>query len=45
MLFYFDERSTRNIAQTLEISEASAQTRLSRARKQLRRLLEAAGDA
>ena len=45
MLFYFDGRSTRNIAQTLDISEASAQTRISRARKQLRRLLEAAGDA
>jgi len=45
MLFYFDGRSTKNIAETLEISEASAQTRISRARKQLRRLLEAAGDA
>jgi RNA polymerase sigma-70 factor (ECF subfamily) len=44
MLFYFDGRSSRNIAQTLEISEALAQKRLSRARKQLRRLLEAAGD-
>jgi RNA polymerase sigma-70 factor (ECF subfamily) len=44
MLFYFDGRSTRNIAQTLEISEALAQKRISRARKQLRRLLEAAGD-
>jgi len=40
MLFYFDGRSTKNIAQTLEISEALAQTRISRARKQLRRLLE-----
>jgi RNA polymerase sigma-70 factor (ECF subfamily) len=40
MLFYFDERSTKNIAQTLEISEALAQKRLSRARKQLRSLLE-----
>jgi len=40
MLFYFDERSTKNIAQTLEISEALAQKRLSRARKQLRRHLE-----
>lgn len=44
MLFYFDGRSTKNIAQTLEISEALAQKRLSRARKKLRRLLEAAGD-
>jgi RNA polymerase sigma-70 factor (ECF subfamily) len=45
MLFYFDGRSTKNIAQTLEISEALAQKRLSRARKQLRRLLEASGEA
>ena len=44
MLFYFDGRSTKNIAQTLEISEALAQTRISRARKQLRKFLEAAGD-
>ena len=44
MLFYFDGRSTGNIAQTLEISEALAQKRISRARKHLRRLLEAAGD-
>jgi RNA polymerase sigma factor (sigma-70 family) len=44
MLFYFDGRSTKNIAETLEISESLAQTRISRARKQLRTLLEAAGD-
>ncbi len=44
MLFYFDGRSTKNIAETLDISEASAQTRISRARKQLRRLLESTGD-
>lgn len=42
MLFYFDGRSTRNIAKTLEISEALAQKRLSRARKKLRNLLETA---
>lgn len=42
MLFYFDGRSTKNIAETLEISEALAQKRISRARKQLRRLLETA---
>lgn len=43
MLFYFDGRSTRSIAQTFMISEALAQTRISRARKQLRKLLEAEG--
>lgn len=43
MLFYFDGRSTKNMAETLEISEALAQTRISRARKQLRKLLEAEG--
>lgn len=42
MLFYFDGRSTKNIAETLDISEALAQTRISRARKKLRRLLETA---
>lgn len=45
MLFYFDGQSTKNIAETLMISEALAQKRISRARKQLRKLLEAAGDA
>ncbi|MHC4641047.1 MAG: RNA polymerase sigma factor [Planctomycetota bacterium] len=43
MLFYFDGHSTRSIARMLMISEAAAQARLSRARKQLRRLLKAAG--
>ena len=43
MLYYFDGRSAKNIAQTLETSEAAVHTRLSRARKQLRRLLEPAG--
>jgi len=43
MLYYFDGRSTRSIAQTFMISEAAAQTRISRARKQLRKLLEAEG--
>lgn len=45
MLYYFDGRSTKNIAETLMISEAAAQTRLSRARKQLRKLLETKGGA
>lgn len=43
MLYYFDGRSTRSIARTFMISEAAAQTRISRARKQLRKLLEAEG--
>ena len=43
MLYYFDGRSIKNIAETLDISVASAQTRLSRARKKLRKLLEAKG--
>ena len=45
MLFYFDGRSTKNIAETLAISQTAVQTRLSRARKQLRKLLEAEGGA
>ena len=45
MLYYFDGRSTKNIAETMMISEAAAQTRLSRARKQLRKLLETKGGA
>lgn len=44
LLFYFDGRSTRSIAETLGITPANVQTRLSRARKQLRRLLECEGD-
>ena len=43
MLYYFDGRSTKAIAETLEISEAAAQARLRRARKQLRKLLETEG--
>jgi len=39
MLYYFDGRSTKSIAETFEISVAAAQARLSRARKQLRKLL------
>ena len=45
MLYYFDGRSTKNIAETLELNEATVHTRISRARNQLRRLLEAAGGA
>lgn len=40
-LYYFDGRSAKNIAETLDISQGAVQTRLCRARKQLRRLLEA----
>ena len=39
MLYYFDGQSTKNIAESLEITVATAQTRLSRARKKLRQLL------
>jgi len=41
MLYYFDGRSAKNIAEALDISQGAVQTRLCRARKQLRRLLEA----
>ncbi len=44
MLYYFDGRSTRNIAETFETSEAAVQTRISRARKQLREILDTEGD-
>lgn len=40
LLFYFNGRSTKSIAETLDISQAAVQTRLTRARKQLRRLLK-----
>lgn len=40
MLYYFDGRSTKSVATALMITQAAAQTRLSRARKQLRELLE-----
>lgn len=43
LLFYFDGRNTRSIAETLGVTETNVQTRLSRARKQLRRLLEDEG--
>ena len=40
MLYYFDGQSTENVAQTLDISRAGVGTRLARARRELRRLLE-----
>ena len=45
MLYYFDGRSTKTIAETLEISQSAVHARLSRARKQLRKLLDAEGGA
>jgi RNA polymerase sigma-70 factor (ECF subfamily) len=39
MLFYFDGKSTEKLAGELDLSQAGACTRLSRARKELRRLL------
>lgn len=44
MLYYFDGRSAKAVAEAFEISEGAALARLSRARKQLRRLLQAEGD-
>lgn len=41
MLYYFDGRSTQNIAESLDISQGAVQTRLCRARRRLRTLLEA----
>jgi RNA polymerase sigma-70 factor (ECF subfamily) len=43
LLFYFDGRSTRSIAETLGISQAAVQTRLSRARRELRDYLGTEG--
>ena len=40
MLFYFDGKSARKLAEELEISHAGACTRLSRARRELRRIME-----
>ena len=45
ILFYFDGRSTKNIAETLMVSEDVVHARLSRARKQLRNLLESRADS
>jgi RNA polymerase sigma-70 factor (ECF subfamily) len=43
LLFYFDGRSTQSIAETLSISQAAVQTRLSRARQKLRDYLGSEG--
>jgi RNA polymerase sigma-70 factor (ECF subfamily) len=43
MLYYFDGQSTKNIAEALDITEAAVHTRMSRARKELRKLLESEG--
>jgi RNA polymerase sigma-70 factor (ECF subfamily) len=40
MLFYFDGKSAKKLAGELEISHAGACTRLSRARRELRRIME-----
>ena len=40
MLFYFDGKSAKRLAEELEISHAGACTRLSRARRELRRIME-----
>jgi RNA polymerase sigma-70 factor (ECF subfamily) len=44
VLYYFDGRSTKSIAETLGMSTGAVQARLSRARKKLHKLLEAQGD-
>jgi len=41
LLFYFDGRSTQSIAETLGLTQGAVQTRLSRARRLLRKLMEA----
>jgi RNA polymerase sigma factor (sigma-70 family) len=45
VLYYFDGRSTETIAETLEISQVAVRTRISGARKQLRKLLNTEGGA
>jgi DNA-directed RNA polymerase specialized sigma24 family protein len=40
MLYYFDGRSSENVASALGISTDGVLTRLSRARKELRRLID-----
>ena len=44
MLYYFDGRAINSVAETLGINESAVYTRLSRARKRLRELLETHGD-
>jgi RNA polymerase sigma-70 factor (ECF subfamily) len=43
MLYYLDGRSTEHLAVSLKISREAVHTRLSRARRELRRLLESEG--
>jgi len=45
MLYYFDGKSTKKIAETLEITVDLAHTHLSRARKKLRQILSTEGGA
>ena len=45
ILYYFDGKSTKNIAESLEITVDLAHTHLSRARKKLRQLLSTEGGA
>jgi RNA polymerase sigma-70 factor (ECF subfamily) len=45
MLYYFDGHSTENVAKMLELDPAGVLTRLSRARRQLRRMLQEQGGA
>jgi RNA polymerase sigma-70 factor (ECF subfamily) len=40
LLYYFDGQSSENVANALNISRAGASTRLARARRELRRLME-----
>jgi RNA polymerase sigma-70 factor (ECF subfamily) len=40
LLYYFDGQSSENVAKALNISRAGASTRLARARRELRRLME-----
>ena len=44
MLYYFDGQSSESVARALNISQAGACTRLSRARRELRKLLEKEAD-
>lgn len=45
LFYYFDGQSTKNIAAALETGQAAVHTRLSRARRELRRLLTEKEDA
>jgi RNA polymerase sigma-70 factor (ECF subfamily) len=45
MLYYFDGQSTENVARMLDLDPAAVLTRLSRARRELRRILQGQGGA